>query len=161
MTLFLDLVVLAVLVLGALLGWKRGFLKTAIIAASGIISLLVSLFLAKPISNLLSFTDLPEIANVVLAFIILYFVIKLLLRFTAGLLTKLLDRPVLRKLNTVLGIILGVVLAIFRIFIFCFIANAIIEIAGALDIGFFKNIDPDDTILFNFFNNINIFNLLF
>ena len=80
MSWLLDAIILVILAVGIFLGWKRGFVKTAIIAVSGIISLLVSLFLSKPVSGLLEWMELPKAVTIIIAFIILYLIIKVLLR---------------------------------------------------------------------------------
>ena len=64
--------------------------------------------------------------------------------------------PVLRTANKGLGIALGAVLALFRVLLFCFIMNFAINHAF-LDNSFISSLEPDNTLLFKFFSEIDVF----
>lgn len=156
----LDIALLAIIAISVFLGWKRGFVKTAVVAASGIISLIVAMILTGPISDALEGIDIGKAFLTLITFVVIYVASKLLLRLLSNILTKLLDIPVLRPMNKALGIVLGVILALIRAWMFCFAVNLVLNIGGFFDMDFVKDIDTNDTILFDLFDGINIFGFL-
>ncbi len=160
MSWILDITVLAIMAITIFLGWKRGFVKTAVVAASGIIALIVAMLLTGPISSALDDIGIGKAFVTLITFVIIYIASKLLLRLLSNILTKLLDIPVLRPMNKALGIVLGVILALIRAWMFCFAVNLVLNIGGFFDMDFAKDIDTGDTILFDLIDNINIFSFL-
>ena len=157
----LDIIVFVLLVYGAFMGGKRGFVKTAIIATKGLLSLLVALLLTKPCSGLFSWLDLPTAIIRIITFVVLFLLMKLVLRFVADIISKLFDVPFLRGLNKWLGVALGLIIAIVRIIVFCLIVNSIINLAHTIGIDALSNLSASGTVLFNWFSRINIFDFIF
>ncbi len=104
--------------------------------------------LADPIADLIT---------KLLAVIILFFGTRILLSVASYIITKICKLPVLKTCNTLLGVILGVILAVIRVALFCFIMNTLIKNADYLGVGWISDLNPDGTLLFNLFRNINIF----
>ncbi len=107
-----------------------------------------SKFIAEPIVTLLA-----KLA----AIIILFIGTQILLAIAAFFLNKLANLPILRTANKGLGILLGCVLALFRIFMFCFAMNLLIENADFLNSDFLMSLDPQSTFLYKLFSGIDVF----
>ncbi|MBR5277748.1 MAG: CvpA family protein [Clostridia bacterium] len=108
--------------------------------------------LAKKLAN-----PIADLITKLLAVIILFFGTRILLSVASYIITKICKLPVLNTCNTLLGVILGVILAIIRVALFCFIMNTLIKNADYLGVGWISDLNPDGTLLFNMFRNINIF----
>lgn len=91
------------------------------------------------------------------AIIILFVGTQILLAIAAFFLNKLASLPILRTANTGLGILLGCVLALFRVFIFCFVMNLLIENAEFLNSDFLSSLDAESTFLFKLFSGAEVF----
>ncbi len=105
-------------------------------------------FISKPIVSLLAKLT---------AIVILYIGTQILLAIAAFFLNKLANLPVLRTANKGLGILLGCVLALFRVCLFCFIMNLLIENASFLNSDFLSGLDPQSTFLFKLLGEIEAF----
>ncbi len=108
--------------------------------------------LAKKISE-----PIVGIIATVAAVIILYIGTQLILSIIGFIINKIFSLPVLKTCNTVLGVVLGAVLALVRISLFCFVVNILVENSDFLGIDMLSDINPDGTLLFKIFRNINIF----
>lgn len=97
-----------------------------------------------------------DVAAMLVAIIILFICSQIALAIVAFLLDKIMSLPVLRTANKGLGIALGAVLALFRVLLFCFIMNFAINHAF-LDNSFISSLEPDNTLLFKFFSEIDVF----
>lgn len=157
----LDIIIAAILIVGIVLGWRRGFIKTAVIATSGILSLLVALLLTKPCSVIFGWLDFPTALIRIITFILLYIVMKVVLRLMASILTKLFDVPFLRKLNKWMGVILSLIIAIVRVLIFCLVMNVLFDAADFLNLGLFDSLEAGNSILFSFFSKFDLFSFIF
>ena len=107
---------------------------------------------AKYIAN-----PIIDIIAMLVAIVILYIGTQILLSIVAFFLNKLANLPVLRTANKGLGILLGVVLAVFRVFLFCFAVNLLIDNAAFLDSDFLAGLDPNSTFLFKLFGSVDVF----
>ncbi|MDD4124765.1 MAG: CvpA family protein [Eubacteriales bacterium] len=95
-----------------------------------------------------------------LAFIILFFGSIIVLKLVAILLDKICVLPVLKQANTLLGILLGVILALVKVSIFVYIVNLLLPYFQAKDLPLLSRIDPSSTILFRWFEKIDIISWL-
>ncbi|MBE6692082.1 MAG: CvpA family protein [Ruminococcaceae bacterium] len=91
------------------------------------------------------------------AIVAIYIGTRIILMIVAFILDQIFRLPVLNACNKLLGIVVGVVLAAIRVLLFCFIANLIIANADFLGSDFISNLAPEKTLLFKFFNEIDIF----
>jgi uncharacterized membrane protein required for colicin V production len=91
------------------------------------------------------------------AIIILFIGTQILLAIVAFFLNKLANLPILRTANKGLGVLLGCVLALFRIFMFCFVMNLLIDNAEFLNSDFLSGLDPQSTFLYKLFYGIDVF----
>ncbi len=161
MSWLLDAVVLAIIAFSVIEGWKRGFIKTAVSAASGFISIIAAFILCRPVSYSLAWAEIPESLKIAIAFIVLYVISKLILYFMSELLTKLFDVPILRTVNKSLGVILNVAIALLNVIALCFIINAVFDAAEFFGSDIFATVDRDKTVIFKFFSDINVFSYIF
>lgn len=160
MSWLLDVIILVILAVSVFIGWKKGFIESAVSAVSGIASLIAALLLSRPAALALKGLELPDAAKRIIAFAAIYLLTKLVLRLCSNLLTKLFDRPVLRTLNKGFGIALNVVFAVVEILIFCFVVNVSMDVAALLGSDIFKSLAPESTILFKFFSQIDVFSFI-
>ena len=107
-----------------------------------------SQFIARPIIDAIA---------MLAAIVLLYIGTQILLSIAAFFLNKLASLPILRTANTGLGILLGVILALFRVFLFCFAMNLLIENASFLDSEFLAGLNPESTFLFKLFGDADVF----
>lgn len=98
-----------------------------------------------------------EIIAMLVAIIILYIGTQILLSIVGFFLDKIAKLPILRTANKSLGIVVGVVLALFRVCLFCFAVNLLIEHSAFLGSDFINSLNADNTLLFGFFSKIDIF----
>lgn len=91
------------------------------------------------------------------AIVILYIGTQILLSIAAFFLNKLANLPILRTANKGLGILLGIVLALFRVFLFCFAMNLLIDNAGFLNSEFLASLDAENTFLFKLLSGVDVF----
>lgn len=92
-----------------------------------------------------------------LAIVVLFFGTRIVIMIVAKILDVIACLPVLKKCNKILGIILGIVLAFARICLFCFAISVVIENAEFLGSNIIESLKPDNTILYKFFSEIDIF----
>lgn len=112
--------------------------------------------IAPTIAKHISVPIIDLIATLV-AIIILFFGTQIVLAVVAKLLDIVAKLPILNSFNKAGGLILGIVLAFIRVCLFCFIINVLIENKDFLGVEFISNLEPDKTLLFSFFRNIDIF----
>lgn len=65
--------------------------------------------------------------------------------------------PIIRFANKWLGVALGVVLAFFRVTLFCFAMGVLINSSAFLGSDFLAGLDPDKTLIYKIFSEIDIF----
>lgn len=97
----------------------------------------------------------------VLAFLVLFFGATLILKLTVFLLDRFFQLPVLKQANTFLGVLLGVVLAIIRVYLFVAVINLLLPYGNQLGWRFFSQISADETLIFGWFCNHNLFTIIF
>jgi uncharacterized membrane protein required for colicin V production len=98
-----------------------------------------------------------DIIAMLVAIIILFVGTQILLWIVSFFLNKLANLPILRTANKGLGILLGVVLALFRVFLFCFAMNLLIDNASFLNSDFLAGLNPENTFLFKMLSGIDVF----
>ena len=91
------------------------------------------------------------------AIVAIYIGTRIVLMIVSFILDQIFRLPVLKAFNKLDGIIVGVVLALIRVCLFCFIAGLLIKNADFLGNEFISNLVPEKTLLFKFFNEIDIF----
>ena len=108
--------------------------------------------LAERISN-----PIIDVIASLLAVIVLFLGSQIALLIVAAVLDKVASLPILRKANKSLGLLLGIILAFFRVLLFCFIVDLLINNAPFIDSSFIDMLDPENTILYSFFSEIDVF----
>ncbi len=96
-----------------------------------------------------------------LSFIVLFIGSMLILKLAAFLLDRFCRLPVLKQANTFLGVALGVIMAIIEVYLFVALINTLLPYGSQLGWSFFKDLDAEDTLLFKWFCEHNIFNIFF
>lgn len=97
----------------------------------------------------------------VIAFLILFIGITLILKLAVFLLDRFFRLPVLKQTNTFLGVLLGVILAIIRVYLFVAVINVLLPYGQQLGWQFFSQIHAEETLLFGWFCNHNLFTAIF
>lgn len=124
----LDLIILLVLVAGLVVGLKRGFIVQVLHLASFIIALIVAYIYYEPLAQkfvlwipypgvtdagnlsiVIDSLDLDRTFYRVLAFAVIFFVVKIVLQILSSIFDFLAYLPVLKSLNKLLGAALGLV----------------------------------------------------
>lgn len=157
---FIDIIILIFIALGALLGFKRGFTRQLVSLLGIFVILILSFILKNPISVFL-YNNLPffnfggifkdiTVINIlvyeIIAFFIVFFVLtiifKLLLKLTK-IFEKILTMTIILGIpSKILGLILGVVQSIIYIFIVLYILSLPI-----FNLGIIKDSEVATTIL--------------
>lgn len=91
------------------------------------------------------------------AILVLYIGAQIVLAIIAFILDKVANLPVLHSCNKLLGIVLGVVLAFIRVCLFCFVVKILIENSAFLGNDIIESLQPEKTLLYKIFSNIDIF----
>ncbi|WP_206832619.1 CvpA family protein [Alicyclobacillus fructus] len=120
----LDLALAAVLLLGALNGYRLGFVRQVMRLFGGVIAYLVSYWARPYVAPAIAHLGIPSgassspLASFVLgnlsgaiSFAVVFLVVFLMLRYAAGLVDALFSLPVLSGLNRLAGLAAGLVLA--------------------------------------------------
>ena len=112
--------------------------------------------------EMVNFVSEPLVKTIalLLSFIILFFGTIIVLKFAAIILDRIVSIPGLKQANTLLGIILGAVLALVKGSIFVFMIKLILPYLQAKDLPLLSRINPDSTILFKWFEKIDIISWL-
>ncbi|MFB5192076.1 CvpA family protein [Alicyclobacillus fastidiosus] len=134
----LDLIFLAIIVLGGMNGYRLGVVRQVTRLFGAVIAYFVSYWLrpyvAPVIQNLHLFSQSKQSTAVdfimgdlsgALAFGLVFVVTFLLLRYAAGLLDALFRLPVLSFLNRMVGLVAGVALAVVFVFVVALILHYI------------------------------------
>lgn len=98
-----------------------------------------------------------DVVSTILAVVLLFIGAQILLAIAAFILNRVVSLPVLRTANKGLGVALGVVLAVLRIALFCFVMNLLIGNAEYINSDFINGLQPENTLFFRIFSNIDIF----
>ncbi len=93
------------------------------------------------------------------AFIVLFAGTLILLKLVTFLLDRFAKLPVLKQANTFLGVILGVIMAVLYVYLFVAVINILLPFGRELGWGVFQNVRTEDTLLFGWFADNNLFNL--
>lgn len=96
-----------------------------------------------------------------LAFIVLFFGALIILKLATFLLDRFCHLPILKQANTFLGVVLGVIMAIIQVYLFVALVNTLLPFGSQLGWSFFKDLSADDTLLFRWFCDHNLFNIFF
>lgn len=96
-----------------------------------------------------------------ISFVVLFFGTIIALKIITFVLDKIFALPVLHAANTLLGGVLGVFLAWLRASTFVYIVNLLLPYLQAKDITLLAKIDPAKTVVFQWFENIDIISKLF
>ena len=97
-----------------------------------------------------------------IAMLVLYFGTLIVLKIVSSLLSGVIERlPLLRQANHALGIVLGAVMAVVYVFIFCAVVGILVNTSSLTGLTFFDQIVPEKTILYRWFDAIQILGYLF
>ncbi|MDC3415715.1 CvpA family protein [Aquibacillus salsiterrae] len=136
----IDLLLLGILILGVLIGLKRGFILQLFHLIGFIVSFIIAIIyydnLAKHLNLWIPYPELPEDATWAIfieslplekafynavAFALLFFGSKIILQIVASMLDFLTDLPLLSSLNGLLGGVLGFIETYFILFVTLYI----------------------------------------
>lgn len=104
--------------------------------------------IAEPIINTVA---------MIISILVIYVGSQIVLSVLAFLLDHVARLPVLKSCNKLLGMIIGAVLALVRVCLFCFVVKILIENSAFLGSDFISNLKPENTLLFKFFSEIDIY----
>ena len=165
MSILVDIVILLIAGSTVFLAGKRGFISTAVGALGSLIALMAVFCFTGVVSDLLSATPLVDLLSATgvkaVTMVAIFLLVLLLLKSCAKALTRLVKKaPFVKKANALLGLLLGFVLAFVRILLFCAAVNLISTAAGLAQIDFLT-VDAESTVLYRFFDGIQILKFLF
>lgn len=95
-----------------------------------------------------------------LAFLLLYFGTRLVLKIAEGIIGKLTELPVLKQADKLLGVVAGLLLAALRVWLFCVALRLFIPIGSAFGVSWIAQIDLNDSVLYSLFDGGNIISAL-
>ncbi len=102
-------------------------------------------------------TPIIDITATAASIVLLFIGTQILLSILSRVLNVIAKLPLLRTCNKFLGILLGIVLAAFRIFLFCFVMRLLIENADFLGSDFISALEPENTLIFDKLQNVNLY----
>jgi len=138
-----DAIIIIILLLSFILGMKRGFVRTAFSMLSLVVSSLLVYFLYDGFLSYFSSSEggriiseyvmknydglfaeqISAVAVSAVALFVLYFVVKILLKFLIGILDLLAKLPIIKTLNKFLGGLSGLVFGVILVIIITNIAS--------------------------------------
>lgn len=135
----IDIIILFLLLMGTLVGLKRGFILQFIKLISFVVSILVASMFYQSLAPQLTWIPAPNFSGGqaqlaffsgnletayynTIAFIILFILTKILLAIIGGLLTTIASIPVIKQVNKLLGAVLGFLETYLFVFILLFVA---------------------------------------
>lgn len=135
----IDIIILFLLLMGTLVGLKRGFILQFIKLISFVVSILVASLFYQSLAPQLTWIPAPNFSGGqaqlaffsgnletayynTIAFIILFILTKILLAIIGGLLTVIASIPVIKQVNKLLGGVLGFLETYLFVFILLFVA---------------------------------------
>ncbi|ABS74925.1 MULTISPECIES: CvpA family protein [Bacillus] len=138
----IDIIILVLLLMGTLLGLKRGFILQFIYLTSFILSIAFAALFYKNLAPHLSFIPAPDFSggqaalsfikgNVetayynAIAFVILFIIAKILLRIIGAALNIIASIPVIKQINKLLGGVLGFLEVYLFAFILLYVASVL------------------------------------
>lgn len=183
----LDLILVAIIIIFAIIGAKKGFIDTILGFVNKIAALLIALIFAKPFASVLESTSLYDLASnitskldninialisnsttlketlnswilIAFAFIILYIVSYLLIKILRKFADTLTSLPILKQVDSLAGFALGVCESL----IVLFILLGIMSLFESMSIftGFFETMESSYLTKYLYDNNF-IVNILF
>ncbi|MBE6573210.1 MAG: CvpA family protein [Ruminococcaceae bacterium] len=120
-----DLILIAIIAVCAVKGWRNGFISTVIRTASFVISILISSLLCESVAKLFKVNE--TVANI-LAFVLIFLLSLLLLRFAAFITKKLGKIKLIKKTNEILGLVFGILLGLFYAWVTALLAGTVISV---------------------------------
>lgn len=152
-----DGILLLIILLGALIGYKRGGMHIIFSFASLLISAYLSYVLLNPVTDFVSkliFSDNIDIKKllIVKAFVLLslFLILSIVLGIVVKLINKIFSVSIIGKLNKVLGAILGALCGAVIVYILCYAVSLMLKNDIKLPIGITAQI-IDDSILYRLF----------
>lgn len=135
----IDIIILFLLLMGTLVGLKRGFILQFIKLISFVVSILVASIFYQSLAPQLTWIPAPNFSGGqaqlaffsgnletayynTIGFIILFILTKILLAIIGGLLTTIASIPVIKQVNKLLGGVLGFLETYLFVFILLFVA---------------------------------------
>ncbi|MFI3166243.1 MAG: CvpA family protein [Bacillota bacterium] len=183
----LDLILVAIIIIFAIIGAKKGFIDTILGFVNKIAALLIALIFAKPFASVLESTSLYDLASnitskldninialisnsttlketlnswilIAFAFIILYIVSYLLIKILRKFADTLTSLPILKQVDSLAGFALGVCESLIVVFILLGIMSLFESMSFFT--GFFETMESSYLTKYLYDNNF-IVNILF
>lgn len=154
----LDLVLLAILVIAAFGGYRKGMLATLISLVGGIAVLFVSILLASPTAKLIEPHMQGEQASEVsyaFAFVVLFLILQVVLRILISLAKKFNKIPVLGHANRLLGLVLGLIYGIILAWAVAAAFQLALPVLPAAKGEFFHGFEKNQAFLYPLLSQIN------
>lgn len=92
----------------------------------------------------------------ILAFLLLYFGTRLVLKIAEAIIGKLTELPVLKQADKLLGVVAGLLLAALRVWLFCVVLRLAVPVGGAFGVSWIAQTDLNDSVLYSLFDGGNI-----
>ncbi len=151
-----DILFFSLVLIFAIIGLKRGFVKSILSLLSVILSFVLSVTLSSVVSNTVSNYFVSEFVKP-----ITFFVLFIVLRIIIGLLAKVLNIvsiiPVIKTANSLLGFTLGVINGIIIATLSCCLLYVILSYSS-VDVYFISLDDFDNSTVFK--TALNLYNEL-
>ena len=132
----------------------RGFVKSVL----GAVKLALAFILTFIITPAFFSTD--DIGATLIAYLLVFASVFIVLTVVTFFLNKLFELPVLKTANKILGFILGLAVAYVVLCFASAILNVLLSYAGEQLFGQTNREILDSTLIYKFFNNVNIFPMI-
>jgi uncharacterized membrane protein required for colicin V production len=103
-------------------------------------------------------TKISDIVISVLAWVIIYFVVRIIVAVVTAIFDGIMNLPILKSINNLAGLVIGAIVGVFRIYLLLAI---IYFITNVTNLGFFVNIIQTSGLVNAMYNNNLIINLIF
>ena len=159
MNIVADILIVLIIAVFTLAGWKRGFIKTLPGFINVIASLVVAASLCSFVGAIWPLHESELIAKIIafiIVFVIMLFVMKLL-RFT---LDKICEKTFFKVPNKVLGIIIGLILGVFYAWTFSTLIGALLPVLVKYLPDLFTSDLVENSFILKLFYNFNPLTLI-
>lgn len=164
----IDIIIILIFAYSVWKGHKMGFIKTLFSLIVRVVSFIVAILFAMPISQLFSdnfLSDYPQsvsqAASYTVAFIVIYLVVHIAIVIVANVLDLISKLPLLNFANKTLGIAIGAALGFVTAWIFVIALNFAFPILTSYNSELFAENTLDKSILFDLIYNVNILKPLY
>lgn len=134
MSLAIDIILVAIVAINVISGWRKGFAVTLLKSFSFVAAAVISYF----ICGLIGDTMIEKVIVFVIALLAVVFIIQII----TPVINKIFKLPVLHFTNKVLGIVLGLVIGLALVWMWACILGVVIPMLS----GLFPEVFPANTI---------------